>query len=147
MYKAAQKIFCTACGREALSALEQLLILFVSSRSTYSGAVRHLHISQGYGDSLKGWPQLQLVLRGFKKQPPRSQYNRLPITHGYCSKSDKHNLITHRNLTVCCLRLFPFLISDEFTMQSSNYFDATWHLTPRDIAIVNPSLMKIYLKG
>ena len=45
---------------------------------------------------------------------------------------------------------FGFLQSGEFTVQSSQQFDATWHLIPRDIAVdsrENPTLMKAHLNG
>ena len=91
-YKSTQRMyteFCTACGREPLPTSEQLLILFVAELSlrvchstarTYLAAVRHMHISRGYRDPLKGCPRLELVLRGLKRQRPRAQDSRLPVT-------------------------------------------------------------------
>ena len=167
-YKAAQKVFkefCTACGKSPLPASEQLLILFVADLSTrvchstartYLAAVRHLHISEGYGDPLKGCLQLELVLKGFKRWKPRSQDQRLPITPWILQKikavllQNPHDYDNILFWAACCLGFFAFLRSGEFTVQSSHHFDATWHLTPRDVSVdnrENPSLLKIHLKG
>ena len=74
-YTAAQNVFmdfCKSCGKSPMPASEQLLIPFVADLSlrtfystarTYLAAVRHLHISHGYGDPLDG--RLQ-VLKGLK---------------------------------------------------------------------------------
>ena len=81
--------FCRGFGITPLPATEQVLILFVadissrvchSTARSYLSAVRHLHISNGYGDPLKGALQLDLVLRGLKRKKPRGQDTRLPIT-------------------------------------------------------------------
>ena len=91
-YHAAQKQyieFCQSFQIVPLPATEQVLILFVADLSSrvchvtawsYLSAVRHLHISNGYGDPLKGALQLELVLRGLRHKKPRGQGVRLPIT-------------------------------------------------------------------
>lgn len=46
--------------------------------------------------------------------------------------------------------LFAFLCSAEFTVPSTEQFDPTWHLTPKDISVDNlqrPTMMKVYIKG
>ena len=74
-YHAAQKQyieFCQSFQIVPLPATEQVLILFVADLSSrvchvtawsYLSAVRHLHISNGYGDPLKGALQLELKLQ------------------------------------------------------------------------------------
>ena len=157
--------FCTACGRNPLPASEQLLILFVADLSlrvchstarTYLAGVRHLHISQGYGDPLKGCPKLDLVLRGLKRQKPRAQDSRLPITPWVLLRIKSvlaqapHDWDSIMLWAAFCLGFFAFLRSCEFTVESPQQFDAAWHLTPKDIAVdntVNPTLLRIHLKG
>ena len=72
-----------------LPASEDSLILFVAelsqqvSHSTtrfYLSAVRHLHISKGYGDPLANNPRLDLVLKGAKQLRPGAPDTRIPIT-------------------------------------------------------------------
>ena len=128
-YKAAQKMFrefCAACGMRPLPASEQLLILFVANLSTrvchstartYLAAVRHLHISEGHGDPLKGCLQLELVLKGFKRWKPRSQDQRLPITPWILQKikavvlQNPHEYDNILFWAACCLGFFAFLRS------------------------------------
>ena len=157
--------FCASYGKEPLPASEQLLILFVAELSlrvchstarTYLAAVRHMHISQGHGDPLKGCPRLELVLKGLKRQRPRAQDSRLPITPWILLQIKRvlaRDPSRWDNVLIwaaCCLGFFAFLRSGEFTVQSMQQFDASWHLTPRDISvdsIENPSILKIHLKG
>lgn len=167
-YGAAQKSyisFCEAIGAQPVPASEQLLILFVAEASqkvcystirTYLAAVRHMHIARGYKDPLKGALQLELVLRGAKRQKPRSQDSRLPITTWILLKikkvlqRDPHNWDNIMLWAAVTMAFFAFLRSGELTVDSLDSFDPEWHLTPRDIAVddVNsPSLLRVHVKG
>lgn len=167
-YKSAQKLFlefCRECNTPALPASEQLLILFIADLSarvcystarTYLAAIRHLHISHGYGDPLQGCLQLDLVLKGLKRKKPRSQDSRLPITPFVLLKvksvldQDPHNYDNIMFWAAFCLGFFAFLRSAEFTVQSADQFDPTWHLTPKDISVDSlqkPTMMKVCIKG
>ena len=167
-YKSAQNIFiefCLSYGKTPLPASEQVLILFVAylaervchaTARTYLAAIRHMHISHGLGDPLKGCLQLELVLKGLKRQRPRSQDSRLPITPLVLLKiksildRDPHNYDNILLWAACCLGFFAFLRSAEFTVPSLQKFDPASHLSPQDIAVDNlqqPTLMKIRIKG
>ena len=81
--------FCSRMHLNPLPANQQQLILFAadlsqtiaySSMRTYLSAVRHLHISAGYEDPLRGSMQLDLLMRGARKTKPTRKDYRLPIT-------------------------------------------------------------------
>ena len=89
-----------------------------------------MHISHGYGDPLKGCLQLELVLKGLKRQRPRSQDSRLPITPLVLLKiksifdRDPHN---YDNIVFWAACIFAFLLSAEFTVPSLQKFDPAYH--------------------
>ena len=99
----------------------------------------------------------ELVLRDLKRQRPRAQNSRLPITPCWILLQIKRVLAQEPgnwdNILIwaaCCLGIFAFLRSGEFTVQSMQQFDASWHLTPQDISvdsIENLSILKIHLKS
>ena len=71
--------FCRGLQFPPLPASEQLLILFTaelsqtvaySSMRVYLSAVRHFHLENGWGNPLKDIAQLDLLLRGAKRQKP-----------------------------------------------------------------------------
>ena len=156
--------FCHSFGISPLPASEQVLILFVadissrvchSTARSYLSAVRHLHISNGYGDPLKGALQLDLVLRGLKRKKPRGQDTRLPITPWILMQirevlmQKPHDFDNIMLWAACCLAFFAFLRAGEFTIQAGERFDPSTHLTPRDIEVddlANPSMLKIRIK-
>jgi len=81
--------FCRGLLFYPLPASEQLLILFTaelsqtvaySSIRVYLSAVCYFHLENGWGDPLKDTAQLDLLLRGAKRQKPPSNDQRLPVT-------------------------------------------------------------------
>ena len=127
-----------------------------STVRTYLSAVRHLHISQGLGVPVTGRLQLELALKGYRKQKLLTQDARLPITplvlklirRVLTQEAQKYENVMF--WAVCCLGFFAFLRSGEMTVQSRQAFDPTWDLTCQDIAIDNPevpTLLQITVKG
>ena len=50
----------------------------------------------------------------------------------------------------CCLGFFAFLRSGEFTVQSNETYDPSWHLSVQDVAVDsvdNPSVLQVGIKG
>ena len=114
-YQTAQRQYfqvCQSFGISPLPTSEQVLI----ARS-YLSAVRHLHISNGYGDPLKGASQLDLVLRGLKRKKPRGQDTRLPIIPWILMRirevlmQKPHNYDNIMLWAACCLVFFCILES------------------------------------
>lgn len=146
----------------SLPASEQVLILFTAeisqrvcytSARSYLSAVRHLHISNGYQDPLKGALQLELVLKGLKRKKPKGQDTRLPITPlvlRHIKQVLMQNPGDYNNILLwaaCCLAFFAFLRAGEFT--TNEKFDPEVHLMPEDIELddcANPSVLKISIK-
>ena len=122
---------------------------------SYLSAVRHLHLTAGHKDPLKGTVQLELVLKGVKRRRPRSNRYRLPITpyilHTMLAvllqnPQDYNNIMLW---AACCLGFFAFLRSGEFTAPATT-FDPTWHLSPQDILVdshASPSMLEIKIKA
>lgn len=155
VYSSAQNTFirfCSALGVPACPAPEQVLLLFVADLSqrvchgtirTYLAAVRHLHLSQGAQDPLAGATRLELALKGIRRRKPRSGDPRLPVTPWILSilgGALLHTPDTYEQLLIwatCCVGFFAFMRSGELTLAAGEKFDATRHMTPRDIAVDN----------
>ena len=148
-----------------LPANQQQLILFAADLSqtiaytsmrTYLSAVRHLHISEGYEDPLRGSMQLELLMRGARRTKPSRKDCRLPITPLILSRIYEvlnQNPDSYENKLIwaaCCLGFFAFLRSGEFTLKQGERFDPKWHLSVNDVATDNlskPTVLQIHIKG
>ena len=118
--------------------------------------MRHLHISKGHGDPLNGKLRLELLLRGTRRNKPGGNDQRLPITPLIL---DKIFQILNRNpgkyenklmWAACCLGFFAFFRSGEFTVQSNEPYNPSWHLSVQDVAVDsvdNPSVLQVGIKG
>ncbi len=148
-----------------LPANQQQLILFAADLSqtiaytsmrTYLSAVRHLHISEGYEDPLRGSMQLDLLMKGARRTKPTRKDHRLPITPLILSRiyevlNQHPNSYENKLLwAACCLGFFAFLRSGEFTLKQGERFDPSWHLSVNDVATDNlskPTRLQIHIKG
>ena len=159
--------FCQQCGVLALPITEQKLLSFVAFMSQqglkyqtmkcYLSAVRHLQVTCGGGDpKVENMPLLELALRGTRKEqsgiPKRT---RLPITPGILRKmlelwNREPTNWNHRILwAACCVGFIGFLRSGELTAPEKEEFDASQHLTFKDIAVDNtsdPKVVSIHIK-
>ena len=145
-----------------MPASEQVLILFTahmaqsvchSTIRVYLSAVRHLHLSKGYSDPLSNASQLELVLRGVKREKRSANDERLPITPLVLQailgvvQRDAASYTNIMMWAACCLGYFAFLRSGEFTVNEG--FDPKRHLGVQDVAVNDcqkPSVISIHLK-
>ena len=102
---------CRGLQFPPLPASEQLLILFTaelsqtvaySSMRVYLSAVRHFHLENGSGDPLKDTAQLDLLLRGAKRQEPPSNDQKLPVTPAILRMTRKELERLLSSMKVCC---------------------------------------------
>ena len=136
-----------------LPANQQQLILFAADLSqtiaytsmrTYLSAVRHLHISEGHEDPLRGSMQLDLLMRGARRTKPTCKDYRLPITPLILSR------IYEVSGQLVASGFFAFLHSGEFTLKQGECIDPSWHLLVNDVATDNlskPTRLQIHIKG
>ncbi len=154
--------FCQAIGKPPLPATEGVLVLFAAHMAqsvchatmrAYLSAVRHLHVSRGYGDPLKNTLQLDLVLKGAKRKKPSGTDKRLPVTPVILQsiltvvKRDPSQYTNIMMWAACCLGYFAFLRSGEFT--TTGTFNPELHLSVEDVAVdshENPTVCSIHLK-
>ena len=161
-YSTGQSTYLSFCGRFNLTPLpasEQQLILFSADMSqqlsfatirSYLSAVRFLHTSNGHGDPLAGKLQLDILLRGVRRNKPENKDRRLPITpimeKMYTDPNKYENKLSW---AVCCLGFFGFLHSGEFTSPARQY-DPSWHISIQDISVdsmSNPTMLQVAIKG
>ena len=161
--------FCRDASFQPLPVSEHTLCTFVAHLArerlthqtikTYLSAVRHYHIMAGQGAPFVGsaFPLLQYVLRGIKRSPahPPRQL-RLPITPAILrslkavwsprAMSDSDYIMLW---AACCLGFVGFMRTGEFTVSSTDGYDASTSLGTRDISVDsrdNPSMVCVVLR-
>ena len=163
-YSSGQKRFFQFCVDAALHLTERLLCLYVAQPGKenlthqtikcYLSAIRFLSISMGHGDPFVpgAMPVLQYVLRGVKRSPRLPVRTRLPITPSIL-QTLKNQWVPKATDTdyvmlwaACCVGIFSFLRAGEFTVRSQDVFDPSFSLTLGDIAVDQPSIVRIRLK-
>ena len=126
---------------------------------SYLAAIRHLHISEGYGDpSIHSMVRLEQVLKGIKavqsKGPKRTE--RLPITLDHLAKlkevwsSEQSKFDSQMLWAAASLCFFGFMRSGELTIPSASSYDAGAHLSFNDVTvdcIQNPRTLRVHLKA
>ena len=167
-YSSAQRSFLQFCHSlqvPALPAHKQVLLLYIAELSqrvahstvrSYSLAIRHMHLSNGFPDPLRDRPRLDLALRGIKRRKPPSRDTRLLITPfvlGILERSLTHlsdHYCQFMLWAACCPGFFAFLHSGKFTLPAGVKFDPSRHLSPSDVIVDNliqPSVLCIHLKS
>ena len=147
---------------EPVPASEHLLVLFAahlaqscahSTVRSYLSAVRHLHISAGARDPLSDTLQLQLLLKGLKRNRSSLADSRLPITPLILQSilevvvREPHSYTNIMMWAACCLGYFAFLRSGEFTVSPTR--EANKVISVDDISVdswENPTLLAIQLR-
>lgn len=159
--------FCSQFGMSPLPVTERGLVAFVASMvkqglqhstiKSYLSAVRHLQISVGGGDPrMGGMPQLELVVRGSKKEKAKGQkLTRLPITPAILLRMravwEKETLGWDGVMlwAACCLGFFGFLRSGELVAPADGEFDPGQHLSFADVSVDNrshPTVLAVQIK-
>lgn len=166
VYSSAQRIYMAFCTRLALTpipASETSLILFVtelaqtrahSTIRTYLAGVRHLHVTQGFGNPLRGTLKLDLVLKGIHRMKPSQKQARLPVTPNILTRIkevlDRSPGFESTMLwAACCTGFFGFLRCGEFMLPDGTPFDSSTHLAVADVAVDNhqvPTMVAVRIK-
>ena len=162
--------FCSDAGFLPVPASEHQLCQFVSHMADvglkhktikcYLSAVRHLHLEEKLPDpGLCNMARLEHVLRGVKslqaKQGSQSK-PRLPITPTILLKlrkvwdsrpTDKDRIMLW---AASCICFFGFMRAGEITVLSDTAYDASTHLSVKDVSVdskSNPGMVKLHLKA
>ena len=171
-YRSAKRRYNAFCQHNHITPLpvgEQHLCRYVASLANdglahtsikaYLSGMRHLQVEEGWGDpKFGGMPKLELVLRGVKRtQAMKNKIKpRQPITPDLSLKLRDVWLKGPRGgdgtmlWAAATLCFFGFLRSGEITVPSDSEFDASTHLTFRDVAVDKlqaPSMLKVHIKA
>ena len=122
----------------------------------YLSALRHAQIANGFLDPqfVQSYPRLEYLLRGIRRSQAESlvqSCTRLQITpevllsiHSHLPSSKDSAMIW----ASCCIGLFGFLRSGEFTVPSLSDYDPSVHLSLSDVAVYlhsNSSILRHHL--
>ena len=161
---------CTAAGLTVVHACEGALCHFAATLveeglrhrtiKSYMAGVRHLHISEGYGDPFThDLHRLHYVLRGIKRAEGIAgvaKRERRPISPDllrkiksvWDPKAKEANVVML--WAACCLAYFGFMRIGELTVSSDDAYDSASHLSWGDIAVDDPaypSSMEVRVKA
>ena len=161
---------CSAAGLAAVPASEETLCHFAATLAgeglrhrtikSYMAGIRHLHISEGYGDPFSpGLHRLHYVLRGVKRAEGMAgvtKRERRPVTPDLLRKikgvwDPRAGEVDVVMLwAACCLAYFGFMRIGELTVPSDGAYDASAHLLWGDIMVDDPacpSRMEVRIKA
>ena len=162
--------FCSGASFLPVPAVKHQLCQFVSHMADiglkhktikcYLSAVRYLHLDEKLPDpGVCNMARLEHVLRGVKSQQAKQDSQlkpHLPITPTILLQlwkvwdlhpSDK-NCITL--WAASCICFFDFMRTGELTVPSDTAYDASTHLSVKDVSVdskSNPGLVKLHLKA
>ena len=155
---------CTAAGLTVVPASEGALCHFAATLAeeglcikSYMAGVRHLHISEGYGDPFThDLHRLHYVLRGIKRAEGiagMAKWERRPITPDllrknksvWDPKAEEANVVML--WAACCLAYFGFMQIGDLTVSSDDAYDSASHLSWGDIAVDDPACMEVRVKA
>ncbi len=162
------KQFCSTIHTHPLPASELLLCRFTSHLASqklrhgtikaYLAGVRHLHISEGWGNpNINRMAKLEQVLKGIKSAQAKGQgpskQTRLPVTLDILSKlrgvwqQVESGPMLWAAASLC---FFGFLRSGEITIPSDTAYDEGAHLNFHDVAVdglENPKMLRLRIKA
>lgn len=129
-----------------------------STIKSYLAAIRFEQISRGGGNpEIYKMPQLEYVIKGYKRMAPGGTRRRLPITpeillklREVWNKSPGERRDTRMLWAACCLCFFGFLRSGEAVAPSVGQYDPSSHLCYSDVKVDNlasPSFLQVRIKA